>query len=190
MTKICTKCKREKTLDNFYKNKSCRYGVMARCKECTKQAAKELKFRKKIVVTEKICGHCKIKKPISEFHKLASRIDGHHPNCKECKNRHRWTPRGKYGAYKMAASQRNIKFDISFEEFKSFWKKPCEYCGSEIKTIGLDRINSYFGYSIQNIKSCCKKCNYMKKDYSVEEWFEHMIKVLSYNERTKENESE
>lgn len=33
-TKICTTCGRELPLDNFYKNKSKKYGVQGECKEC------------------------------------------------------------------------------------------------------------------------------------------------------------
>lgn len=40
-TKICTKCGRELSLDNFYKHKDGKYGVVSECKDCYKARAKE-----------------------------------------------------------------------------------------------------------------------------------------------------
>ena len=40
-TKICSKCGRELPLDNFYKNKSKKYGVEGECKDCFKARVKE-----------------------------------------------------------------------------------------------------------------------------------------------------
>ena len=36
-TKVCTKCGRELTLDKFYRNAECRFGVDSQCKECKNQ---------------------------------------------------------------------------------------------------------------------------------------------------------
>jgi len=169
-----------KELSEFYKNKTCRLGVMARCKDCVKKIQSEMKTKAKPAITEKVCGHCNVKKPIAEYHKLASRKDGYHPNCKPCKDRHRYSPVSKYTIYKNEAERRGYKFGISFIEFKSLWQKPCEYCGSKIDTIGLDRPNNDVGYVLSNIKICCKTCNYMKRSHSFDEWIQHMKKIISY----------
>ena len=73
-----------------------------------------------------------------------------------------YSPKGKFSAYKCKARDRRISFELSFEEFIQFWKKPCEYCGDEIKTIGLDRIDSKIGYAISNVVPCCARCNRSK----------------------------
>lgn len=39
--KPCTQCKQELSLENFYKKKGCKYGVMPVCKICWKQQVKE-----------------------------------------------------------------------------------------------------------------------------------------------------
>ena len=36
-TKVCTKCGRDLTLDKFYRNAGCRFGVDSQCKECKNQ---------------------------------------------------------------------------------------------------------------------------------------------------------
>jgi hypothetical protein len=37
LTKVCFKCNKEKTLDNFYKHKQMSLGVVNKCKECNKK---------------------------------------------------------------------------------------------------------------------------------------------------------
>lgn len=41
MKKICSKCKQEKTIEEFYKNKSKKDGCCSICKICTKQYRRE-----------------------------------------------------------------------------------------------------------------------------------------------------
>lgn len=83
----------------------------------------------------------------------------------------------RYTDYKLGAKYRNIKWLISFEEFKNFWQNPCYYCGDKVKTIGLDKINNENGYTIKNIVSCCSKCNYMKGKLSQKEFINQCKKV-------------
>lgn len=86
----------------------------------------------------------------------------------------------RYNRYKRDAITREIDFDLSKEEFEIFWNKPCSYCGSEIETIGLDRVNSRLGYSVDNIVSCCKSCNYMKLADDVDIWVAKMKSILKH----------
>jgi hypothetical protein len=64
------------------------------------------------------------------------------------------------------AKQRGIPFDLSFDQFMLFWQKDCEYCGVNIKTIGLDRVDNDTGYTMENIIPCCGVCNRMKSNRS------------------------
>jgi 5-methylcytosine-specific restriction endonuclease McrA len=41
MNKICSKCKESKTLDQFYKSKTGKYGVKSKCKECSNKIVRE-----------------------------------------------------------------------------------------------------------------------------------------------------
>lgn len=68
----------------------------------------------------------------------------------------------------------------------TLWQKPCSYCGDEIETIGIDRVDSSLEYSIDNVKSCCKACNYMKRSYSYTFWINHMRKIISHTSRKEE----
>lgn len=98
--------------------------------------------------------------------------------CLKARQRHQ-TRGGKYLAYRRGAKNRRITFKLSEDEFKLYWKKPCYYCNSSIKTIGLDRIDCTKGYFIGNIRSCCKWCNYMKSNKSEKEFLDHCFKIIN-----------
>jgi hypothetical protein len=74
------------------------------------------------------------------------------------------TPKGRFVTYKWGARNRGIAFELTFEQFVAFWQKPCHYCGGEIDTIGLDRIDSAKGYIVDNVVPCCSTHNLMKND--------------------------
>lgn len=91
--------------------------------------------------------------------------------------------KGKFRIYKTTAKQRGLIFNISFELFSTFWQKDCSYCGTNITTIGLDRIDSEKGYVEGNIVSCCAFCNTMKLNHPVEEFVEQCRKVIKHNDK-------
>lgn len=94
-------------------------------------------------------------------------------------------PKGKFNSYKKNARNRDIKFDISFEEFMELWKRECGYCGSEIETIGIDRIDNTKGYIKRNIVSCCRKCNFMKKNMNLYEFVNQCYKIVKKHKGVK-----
>lgn len=97
---------------------------------------------------------------------------------KEKSKEYNKTQMGRLRSYKNGAKQRNISFNLTEDEFFSFWQKPCYYCNSEIETIGIDRKDSSIGYIFNNCVPCCIICNMMKKTYKEEEWLEQMINIL------------
>lgn len=52
----------------------------------------------------------------------------------------------------------------------SFWQKPCTYCGGEIETVGLDRVDNARGYERDNLAACCSMCNQIKGTSTVEDF--------------------
>ena len=71
-------------------------------------------------------------------------------------------------------------FTLTKDEFLSFWQKPCHYCGSNISTIGLDRINNDKGYELSNVVSCCDRCNRMKLTMTVNDFMNHICKIYKH----------
>lgn len=88
--------------------------------------------------------------------------------------------RKRYIDYERGAFERKMVFFLTIKQFKSFWKKPCFYCGSKIETIGLDRIDSRFGYTIDNIVSCCWPCNRMKGGLHRDEFVQQCARVVTH----------
>lgn len=78
---------------------------------------------------------------------------------------------GTYEQYIHSASSRNIPFDITKPEFLGLIRQPCYLCNkpnSQTHRNGIDRYDNAIGYTLENGRSCCGECNYMKHtlDYS------------------------
>lgn len=85
-----------------------------------------------------------------------------------------------YSQYSNSAQKRKYSFNISKEEFKEITQKKCYLCraspsnnmlnkkenGNYIYN-GVDRVNNKIGYEIENCRSCCGVCNYIKKDMNL-----------------------
>ena len=147
----------------------------------------------------KICTGCNETKDVSCFYKDKKASDGLCFRCKDCNkaaskayreaNRdkvnayhkaHSQSQRGRYNSYKSGAKRRSLPFELSFDEFMIFWQANCHYCGDQIATIGIDRIDSNVGYSLENCVPCCARCNYVKLDYDIEETNMHILKMLKH----------
>lgn len=89
-------------------------------------------------------------------------------------------PSYRFLSYKKEAIRRFIDFNLSFEQFLTFWNKPCHYCGSEIEGVGIDRIDNSVGYQINNCVPCCKTCNTMKMIMSVSDFLSHIQKIINH----------
>jgi len=100
------------------------------------------------------------------------------PSGKQDKN----SPLVRYGYYKDGATARGLPFELSGPEFWLLWQKPCTYCGSDIETVGIDRIDAAKGYTSDNVTSCCSRCNEMKMADTLDDWLSHMKKVLEHME--------
>jgi len=133
----------------------------------------------------KKCSKCGLAKGANEFYKKKWYRDiKYHSICRKCTNLYRrnWqqTPKGKYASIKGSAKERKIEWGLTFEQFITFWQKPCYYCGDILKTIGLDRVDSAKGYFIDNVVSCCAMCNRMKRDTKQKEFLEKCQKIVSH----------
>lgn len=100
-------------------------------------------------------------------------------------------------SYKKGALDRNYEFSLSKDDFLSLTQGNCYYCGIEPKQErksrnadklnsffynGIDRIDNNIGYVLNNCVSCCKHCNRMKRDQSIEA-FSSRIKILYERQR-------
>lgn len=108
-----------------------------------------------------------------------------HDICSDCAkdyNYHNHSVLGKFRSYKHGATRRGYDWDITPEQFHSFWNAPCHYCGDEIQGVGIDRVDNYKGYVVDNCVPCCETCNEMKLDHSLEHWLNHMQRIIRHME--------
>jgi len=101
-----------------------------------------------------------------------------------------------YSKIKSSAKQRNIKFEISKKFIEKICFENCFFCGGIPDTLGfikrrnegyyefyhsgIDRVNPLLGYIEENCVSCCKKCNWMKRNMTYNEWIDHIKKILEF----------
>lgn len=94
--------------------------------------------------------------------------------------------------YKASAKKRGLLFEFNLEEFEEITQMPCEYCKDSPSNFklspnkitekpyfytGIDRVDNGKGYTKDNCVPCCKKCNFMKKNYSLEDFKTHIEKI-------------
>jgi len=95
-----------------------------------------------------------------------------------------------YSKYVLGSKRRSIDFNLSKDEFISIIKKDCCYCGDSPSQIfkgssedhnllynGIDRKDNKVGYIKDNCVPCCKTCNYMKTDMTLEKFISHVKKI-------------
>jgi hypothetical protein len=81
-----------------------------------------------------------------------------------------------YNAYKSGAKSRNFEFNLILEDIIKLVNSNCYYCGDE-NSKGIDRIDSNDNYYLENVVPCCRICNFMKNNFSIEEFF-NKIKLI------------
>lgn len=100
-----------------------------------------------------------------------------------------------YKNYKTSAKKRKLSFNLLKEDFSRLTKLDCHYCNLAPSTVmkgqdksrklngdyiynGLDRVDSNKGYELENVVTCCERCNRLKSDLVSYEEFIEFIKVL------------
>ena len=92
--------------------------------------------------------------------------------------------------YKRHAKDRNIEWNLTYEDVSKIIQEPCYYCGTEKSNLkitknckegyrhnGIDRIDSNKDYNPKNVVACCKICNYAKSNMNIKNFQEWAIKI-------------
>jgi hypothetical protein len=101
--------------------------------------------------------------------------------------------------YKKAANSRGYLWALSDEQALLLALSECHYCGappaifkkvyrtegkpnriSNLAMNGIDRKDNSLGYTKNNSMSCCKRCNYAKRDMSYNEFISYLEIVTNY----------
>jgi hypothetical protein len=176
-TKVCRKCGIEKSVDEFYKCdvKRNRDGFRSYCIECGKNDNKKREPKYKEMRRQYRAEH----KDEMKAHKreyYEKNKDSILAQNKDWRN----TPKGRYTTYRNGAKFRNMEFNLTEDEFNIYWQVPCHYCGSDIDTIGIDRVDSTIGYNMSNIVPCCTICNMMKMDLDSKVFLTQIEKIYQH----------
>jgi 5-methylcytosine-specific restriction endonuclease McrA len=99
--------------------------------------------------------------------------------------------------YVQGAKERNLVFELTEEEFMALVVQPCHYCGSPPSNVkpsraarspeaffvhgGVDRVDPYKGYTVDNVVPCCTECNIGKKRLTGDEFIAWAHKVVEFN---------
>lgn len=87
----------------------------------------------------------------------------------------------------VAETDRELSFTLTLDEVERLFSYPCFYCAAEpvednrgLVRNGIDRMDNSVGYEVDNVVACCTDCNLMKKDMTVEEFINHLKKILTH----------
>ncbi len=182
MLKKCGQCKIEKPFSEFYKSAKKKYGLRYECKLCHNANSKK---------REPLYNETRRLYRINNAEEYRESKKNYYNKNKETilKNNKNWryTLKGKFSMYQAGARNRNIAWNLSFEQFEIFWQKPCTYCNSKIETIGIDRIESEKGYILDNCVPCCSMCNVIKGTLREEFFINHIQKIAKFYDNGKTN---
>lgn len=164
-SRICTKCGKEKPLEEFSKNKQGKYGRRAFCKECEhkiQNSPERLARRNELR---------RLKRENDEY-RLAR-------NLKDTETRHNNEDSIKKAlvrAAKARAKKKGIPFDITIEDFTLPEKCPLleipltvGYENAQENSYSLDKIIPELGYVKGNVWVISNKANAIKNNASLEE---------------------
>lgn len=122
--------------------------------------------------------------------------------CKFCNSKSSITDNAAYNSlwrnYIQGATDRNIEWNLSPDDFLNIVTRDCYYCGAsptvrskrigrarkdgffDTPVNGIDRIDSSKGYEKDNCITCCSTCNYMKQVHSQEEFLLQIQKIYHH----------
>lgn len=99
-----------------------------------------------------------------------------------------------FASYQKSASERNIEFFLSVDKFKELTSSKCYYCDNVPANVkgqteqgkyiynGIDRANNKKGYSDDNCRPCCARCNKIKLNMEEKEMWDHLEKMISHRQ--------
>jgi hypothetical protein len=71
---------------------------------------------------------------------------------------------------------------LTDEQQLLLWSNPCYLCGCT-PAFGIDREDSSKAYEMENCRSCCTLCNYMKKDLELDQFIGHVMRIYKHTKK-------
>jgi hypothetical protein len=79
---------------------------------------------------------------------------------------------------------RKLTLNLTQTQYESLIDGECYLCGihpMEGHRNGIDRVDNNGDYTLENSRSCCGHCNFMKREYMYEDFIRKCIQIKSYN---------
>jgi len=99
----------------------------------------------------------------------------------------------RYQKYKYRATVvKHIEWSLTLEQCTALFTQPCAYCRRApipgVQLSGIDRIDSSKGYTMDNVVSCCKQCNYAKGVYSKDDFITMCRQIAEHHKLPTPNQ--
>lgn len=187
--KFCNKCKTEKALADFHKNKRSNDGFHFWCKSCVSEYGKQSRINNPYSYNkskERHRDYMKVYGPIlwqrdkGDKEKILLRTKRW--------ERYRASIRGKFACWKKNATKRGLEWNLTLRDIEAL-PMTCYYTGLELtvepffsNTVSLDRLDSNLGYYPENVVLCCKVINVMKSTLPVSRFIELCKMIYLHSE--------
>lgn len=125
------------------------------------------------------CGPCnsmKLAFDIDEFVQGVRDIAAHRPIFTDVLAKMMAPPKAFGGTAERREGVKDKSDYLTTEQRIELWSNQCYQCG-RAPALGIDRVDPALPYIVENCKSCCSLCNYMKKDWSLEEFLGHVGRI-------------
>lgn len=185
LSKVCSKCYKRKSIDEFHRHPRGRYGCYPSCKIC-----RRINFR--LIWTRdnyKICSKCGIEKLFDEFSKNSRSPYGVRSDCRSCQAEWRRNNKHIMAEFKHArrAKLANVKSGPkpTIEEMLRLQDGKCVGCGKEDGMWEMDHIipiNPRLGDpqgndTVDNVQVLCRECNRRKNNKPIKQWLEEIASI-------------
>ena len=92
----------------------------------------------------------------------------------------------KFKKYITRASEKNIKFELTPEQFEEICRQQCYICGKANSNNNQNGIDRYYndrrsGYTLENARPCCGECNYMKDDLEYNNFINKLRQIYNFH---------
>ena len=148
---------------------------------------------------EAVCNSCGKEQQVYRTHinKILSTGKMHGCSCSRRRETTTSEYKWRFGSYKQAAEKRGLGWNLSYDEFIELTQRQCYYCGMEpelrpshhkrwdfkFPMSGIDRVDSSKGYYPDNTVACCTHCNRAKWDYSLDEFYSWLDRVVEHRNK-------
>lgn len=85
----------------------------------------------------------------------------------------------RYRSYISRANKKRIPFTLTIDEFNGLLIAPCAYCGTSPANT-IDRVDSYGGYTQDNVLPSCIQCNTIKLAKDKDAFLRHIKRIYDH----------